>query len=48
MCIGILGHFSGEIGSELMFSDITWNQLPSVPSIILVSGDAEEEDGDGE
>ena len=48
MCIGIFGHFSGDIGSELIFSDITWNRLPSVPSIPLASGDAEEEDCDGE
>ena len=31
---------------NLSSSDITWNRLPSDPSLLLVSGDSEQEDDD--
>lgn len=38
----------GRLYLNLSSADITWNQLPSVPSVLLVSEDFNEEDGDDE
>ena len=38
----------GRLYLNLSFSDITWNWLPSVPSILPASEDSEEKDGDDE
>ena len=38
----------GRLYLNLSSSDITWNRLPSDPSLFLVSKDSEEEDGDDE
>ena len=36
----------GRLYLNLPSSDITWNRLPNNPSLLLVSEDSEEEDGD--
>ena len=38
----------GGLHLDLSSSDINLNRLPSVPSILLVSEDSKEEDGDNE
>ena len=38
----------GRLYPNLSFSDITWNRLPNDPSLLLISQDSEEEDGDDE
>ena len=38
----------GRLYLNLSFSDITWNRLPNDPSLLLISQDSEEEDGDDE
>ena len=38
----------GRLYLNLSSSDITWNWLPSMPSILLVSENSEKEDGDDE
>ena len=36
----------GRLYLNLPSSDITWNRLPNNPSLLLISEDSEEEDGD--
>ena len=38
----------GRLYLNLSSADITWKRLPSVPSVLLVSEDFKEEDGDDE